>query len=182
MSTTSDYILGNSALHERLCLFTEILGKFVSSAPRALSIKQLQEHSGLAPRELTKICAALSRAALLLPFHGKPGTWQLVGVPSALTLEDVMRSVIAEHMACAKPNKPGVAADSDLEGLPREVDLLVMQATMGINQSITQLLRGFTLDRLKFSAASALVAQKTAARAAMYDDALSGQYNPLPCF
>lgn len=186
MSNSSDYILGSSALHERLHVLTGILGKFVASAPRPLNIKQLQEHSGLSPRELTKICASLSQAALLMPVpvpgQGKPSTWKLAGAASALTLEDVMRCVMAEHAARGKPEQPEAGAESELEGLPREVDLLVMQATMGINQCVSQLLRRFTLDRLKFSAASELVAQKTAARAAMFDDALSGQYGPVPCF
>lgn len=41
MNTMDQAILGSGILHERLCLITEVLGRFVSCAPRALDIAQL---------------------------------------------------------------------------------------------------------------------------------------------
>lgn len=156
-----DYILGNSVLHQRLCLITEILGKFVSSAPRALSVVQLGQHTGLPARELVKLCGGLWRAQLLRPHQGSPDSWELACAASEVTLEDVFRCAVAEQPGRLRAFKPAVfsgAADS----VHRDVDLLLTQAAMAINQSVFQHLRQFSLDRLKVSVAGAARQRETA--------------------
>jgi hypothetical protein len=59
-----DFILGDSALHQRLCAITEVLGKFVACAPRQLNIWHLAESTGRSERELEKLCVGLARAAV----------------------------------------------------------------------------------------------------------------------
>lgn len=160
MTTVEDYILGNGALHDRFFATTEILAKLVSSAPRSVSIAQLEEETGRPARELGKLCAGLARSSLLMPDPRAPERWMLTCDASMVTLEDVFRCVLAEQQARKAPGKAGT------ERAPNDVDLLVMQAMIAINQSVFKHLRQFSLDRLKISAAGMFPAPCRTARPA----------------
>jgi DNA-binding IscR family transcriptional regulator len=148
MVTVEDCILGNSALHDRFFATTEILARLVSSAPRTVSMTQLEEATNRPEKELAKLCAALSRAGLLRPDEQEPGKWGLTCDPSLVTLEDVFRCVTSEQQSRSRSLKSASA-----DRAPNDVDLLVMQAMIAINQSVFKHLRQFSLDRLKISAA-----------------------------
>ena len=151
MSAIGQAILGSGVLYDRLCLITEVLGRFVSSAPRAVDIAQLEKHTGRPAKELLRLCAMLCREELLRPHPELPRCWLLAREASQVTLEDAFRCAMNEQAARARPTR---ARAAPAESAPcREVDMLVMQATMDINQSIFQHLRQFSLDRLKVSAA-----------------------------
>lgn len=152
MNTVNQYLLGDSALHARLCLLTEVLGKFVSGAPRAIGIAQLEKDTGRTVRELQKLCAMLCREGLLQPHPHQAQHWMLACEASLVTLEDAFRCVLAEQAARERSSKAKAMPDA-ADTSRREVDLLVMQATMGIEQSVFQHLRQFSLDRLKVGAA-----------------------------
>ncbi|HZW13762.1 MAG TPA: Rrf2 family transcriptional regulator [Noviherbaspirillum sp.] len=152
MGTVGDCILGSSVLHDRFFAITEILAKLVSSAPRSVSIPQLEDATGRNTRELTRLCSSLARAGLLRPDPRAPQKLQLTCDASQVTLEDVYRCVLSEQTrnkatarTCAKAAPP--------ERVANDVDLLVTQAMIAINQSVFKHLRQFSLDRLKISAA-----------------------------
>lgn len=147
MFTVEDYILGGSRLHERMCAMAEIMAKLVSSAPRAVGIAQLELVTGRPAKELTKLCASLWRAELLQPDPLAGDSWRLACEPSAVTLEDVFRCIVAEQEACAKP----AVKPRNPEQPQSDVELLVMQAMIAVNQSVLKHLRQFSLDRLKVS-------------------------------
>lgn len=152
MSAVDQYLFGDSATYARLCLLTEVLGKFVSGAPRAIGIAQLEKETGRSARELQKLCATLCREGLLRSHPQQAQHWTLACEASLVTLEDAFRCVLAEQAARERPGR--AKAMPDASATPRrEVDLLVMQATMGIQQSVFQHLRQFSLDRLKVGAA-----------------------------
>jgi DNA-binding IscR family transcriptional regulator len=151
---TEDFILGDSALHQRLCAITEILGKFVASAPRPLSVRQLAEDTGRAEADLDVLCVSLDRAHLLRPNAQSPGCRELACAPDQVTLEDVFRCVMAEQPARVKPSEPANTVARRPQRTHRDADLLVMQAAMAINQSMFQHLRQFSLDRLKVGTAA----------------------------
>ncbi|HEY8605968.1 MAG TPA: hypothetical protein VIM12_02490 [Noviherbaspirillum sp.] len=158
MNNVDPIIFGSSTMYERLCLVTEVLGAFVSGAPRAVSAGQLSRMTGRPERELIRLCNALCREQLLQPLPERGGGWRLAGDASRVTLEDAFRFVIAEQSARGRPRQrvapeEGNADGCRPDGTRREVDLLVMQAAMGINQSVFQHLRQFSLDRLKVAAA-----------------------------
>lgn len=159
MSAIQQAILGSGVLYDRLCLITEVLGRFVSCAPRAVDIAQLEKHTGRPAKELLRLCAMLCREELLRAHPEQPRCWVLAREASQVTLEDAFRCAMNEQAARARP----VRARAEVQdGVPcREVDMLVMQATMGINQSIFQHLRQFSLDRLKVSAAGMFAARRT---------------------
>lgn len=148
----NNYILGSAAVHERFRTMTDILGKLVSCAPQPVSITQLEYHTGRPAAELLKLCRSLWRATLLLPHDTMPATWQLACAPSALTLEDVFRCVISAPLPRARQDSPPEEADR----AHQQLDLLLMQATMSINQSISKHLRQFSLDRLHVGAGDML--------------------------
>jgi len=164
MVTVEDYLLGNGALHERFFATTEILAKLVSSAPRAVSLAQLEEATGRPAKELSKLCASLARACLLRHDPQASDKWMLTCDPCMVTLEDVFRCVMNEQQAHARAGKAAP------ERAPNDIDLLVMQAMIAINQSVFKHLRQFSLDRLKVSAAGMFPAPRRALGDACLDD------------
>lgn len=170
MGTVGDCILGNSALHDRFFAITEILAKLVSSAPRAVSITQLEDATGRNARELTKLCSCLARASLLRQDSQAADKWLLTCDASQVTLEDVYRCVLAEQGRTKAPAKPNPRAVMS-ERVSNDVDLLVTQAMIAINQSVFKHLRQFSLDRLKISAAGMFPARSSPLGESCLDDA-----------
>lgn len=160
MSAVDQYILGSGILYERLCLITEVLGRFVTCAPRTVDIEQLEKHTGRPAKELLRLCAMLCREQLLKPHPGQRHSWQLACEASQVTLEDAFRCAINEQAARSRSVRAKIHTATE-DAPCREVDMLVMQATMGINQSIFQHLRQFSLDRLKMTAAGMFGARRT---------------------
>jgi L-asparaginase len=146
MNAVDDYLLGNEALHERFRVATEIMGKLVLNAPHPLSVDELEKDTGQSGKDVVKLCNALARAQLVRPNGKVSGSWILADKPGAFTLEDVFRCVIAEHGTRSK-----MPAVQNSRGSP-QVDLLVMQASLAINQSMFKHLRQFSLDRLSMGA------------------------------
>jgi len=171
MSAIDQFIIGDDASYARLCLITDVLGKFVSCAPRAVGMAQLRQHTGRTPKELHRLCAMLCGAQLLQPDPAQRGSWRLACDASQVTLEDAFRCVLAERAARAKPK--AAPQDAEVPGATsrHEIALLLMQATMGINQSVYRHLRQFSLDRLKVTAANVLPAR--------YQDIGAGPYPRL---
>jgi len=173
--TVDDYILGNGVLHDRFRVTTEILSALVSSAPRSVSMAQLQSYTGRPTKELTKLCSALWRSTLTQPDANVRGSWMLACAPSTVTLEDVFRCVIANQPAVAKPT---IVKSAEADQRHHDIDLLVMQATMAINQSVFRHLRQFSLDRLKVSAAARPPLTKHEQRSMRYDNVHDFEVNP----
>lgn len=103
MVIVEDCIFGNSALHDRFFAATEILARLVSSVPRAVSMAQLEDATGRSGRELTKLCAALSRAGLLRQDAQAQDKWMLTCDPSDVTLEDEYNLTISGREASFLP-------------------------------------------------------------------------------
>lgn len=152
-------ILGNDALYTHLYLVTEVLGKFVSRAPRALTIAQLEQETGRNPKELLKLCKRLCQEQLLQPHPEQPQCWLLACHASTVTLADAFRCVIAERRTPMRTDRKKTNTQPAAR-MQREIDLLVTQAAMGINQSVFQYLRQFSLDCLKVSVGGMLPQQK----------------------
>ena len=148
----NNYILGNGVLHQRFRSMTDIFGKLAASAPHPVSIAQLEQHTGRSAAELLKLCRSLWRASLLLPHDTMPDTWQLACAPASVTLEDMFRCALTEPAVRGKQDSTPCAEDR----VHQQLDLLLMQATMSINQSVFQHLRQFSLDRLHLCASDML--------------------------
>jgi DNA-binding IscR family transcriptional regulator len=148
MATIDDYILGNDVLHDRFSVTTQIVGKAVCSAPDSVTIQQLKELTGRLPKELTTLCGRLSRAGLLEPVKQRHDAWRLACDPAETTLADVFRCILAEQLERSKQLD---VKRGQFERSYRDVDLLLMQMSIAINQSVFKHLRQFTLERLRIS-------------------------------
>jgi DNA-binding IscR family transcriptional regulator len=151
MVPADNFILGNGALHDRFRLATEILAAAASRAPNALTQAEFEQHTGRDEKEVSKVCGLLERAGLLCAEDKEHHSgWKLAYPPNTITLEDVFRCVLDGQSSRSKAVRVGSA-----ESKSHDVELLMMQATMEINQSVFKLLRRFSLDRLKPRGASA---------------------------
>lgn len=153
MINVDNYILGNELLHVKLRIAAEILAEFVMVAPRPLSVARLERYTGHPEKQLIKLCRALERAGLIQSDAKAPTEWALACEPSKVTLEDVFRVITAKPHISHRPGPACANADS-MQG---NVGLLLMQATMGIKQSVFAHLRQFPLDRLKSGGTEAAV-------------------------
>lgn len=158
MLFSDSFILGNGALHQRFCITTEILGALMTGS-RPVTLADLETITGRSTREINKICQGMERAGLLQS-AGKPATgWRLACEPATTTLEDVFRCVLAEQgngknlpsptSATTSTSSTTTTPPTSTERLQQDVNLLIMQATMAINQSVLKHLRQFSLDLLK---------------------------------
>jgi DNA-binding IscR family transcriptional regulator len=147
MTVSDNYLFSDVLMDQRFRITTEILEQFVSNPSQDLSTARLVEHTGHTAREVNQVCRKLQLAGLVKPSKPSSKAWMLICDPSTITLEDVYRGVIAEKVALQEQEQAQeheFAADADRS---RSVDLLIMQATMEVNQSILKHLRQFSLGR-----------------------------------
>jgi DNA-binding IscR family transcriptional regulator len=140
MPVSDDFLFADFLMDQKFRITTEILELFVTNPSQDLSIAYLVEYTGHTAREITQICKKLQLAGLVQPTKNSSKVWMLVCDPSTITLEDVYRGMIANQQPIQ------IHSNSDLERA-RSVDLLIMQATMEVNQSIFKHLRQFSLGR-----------------------------------
>jgi DNA-binding IscR family transcriptional regulator len=88
-------ILGNSALHEQLCLSSCILAELLRRAPAAIDIEQLVLAVGHPREEVEQMCSQLYRNGLLQPDAERQGIWMLAGDPARITLADLFSALLA---------------------------------------------------------------------------------------
>lgn len=142
MPMTDEFILGDVLMHGKFQVAVEILERFVSVAPRSISMAQLADATGGSPRAIAQLCKSLHSAGLIQHAEHRTKEWALARDAGTITLEDVFRCVTAA------PTRQQRAAGEDYS-FTKNVDLLIMQATIAINQSIFKHLRQFPLNRLK---------------------------------
>ena len=143
MTAVDDFLFADVLMDQKFRITTEILEQFVSNPSQELSSARLAEHTGRTVREVNQVCKKLQLVGLVEPVKPAARGWKLECDPNTITLEDVYRGVIAEAMPAADPAQDGVRSADPA----RSVDLLIMQATMEVNQSIFRHLRQFSLGR-----------------------------------
>jgi DNA-binding IscR family transcriptional regulator len=145
MPVSDDFLFADFLMDQKFRITTQILEMFVSSPSQNLSTTLIAEQTGRTTREVTQICKKLQLTGLVQPASNSSKAWKLAGDPGSITLEDVYRGMIAKpHHAPEEETNPDVERS-------RSVDLLIMQATMEVNQSIFKHLRQFSLGRPKNS-------------------------------
>jgi len=144
MPVSDDFLFADFLMDQKFRITTEILEMFVSSPSQNLSTALIAEQTGCSTREVTQICKKLHLTGLVQPASNSSKAWKLAGDPGSITLEDVYRGMIAQPKSLPEEANPEVERS-------RSVDLLIMQATMEVNQSIFKHLRQFSLGRPKNS-------------------------------
>lgn len=157
MQSLDDYILGNSKLHAQLVTATRILAMLAASAPQCVTLATMQRDSGGSARELRKICEDFNHAGYTSTPKKMRDAWMLHCDLSSVTLADVYLAAIASPGKQSGAGATGATAQASRQ--QNNLDLILMQATMTINQSLFRLLRQFTLDRLNVAATTVAESQ-----------------------
>lgn len=138
-----DYMLGDPQFHDDLHAAAEILLEFISTAPRSLSAERLARYTGRTIHDITPICRALESEGLLRQDLISRYTWSLMCDPGAVTMEDAFRATLAAQ----RGSKLRVPRQSTSTTAPDEVELLLIQATIGISHNLFTYLRKIRLGR-----------------------------------
>jgi DNA-binding IscR family transcriptional regulator len=142
-----EFIFGDQLLHARFATAIELIANTVLSYPRSITSARLSEVLGRPVRTLTPILRALRQAGLIEQAEAAPDAWFCGTSLGRITLADVFCSVAEVPEATPRRRtEPDVDTRS---GAQQSVDLLLMQATMAINQVVFQRLQGFDLERLR---------------------------------
>ncbi|WP_170942175.1 Rrf2 family transcriptional regulator [Noviherbaspirillum denitrificans] len=140
-----DFILGNASLHAQLSSALAVMAQLICNTSRPPTAQQLSESLNVSLRYLRKLMRTLSAGGLLAPHATHSDTWVCMHPPHSVSLADVYHCLLAEKEEGAAPFIPATQTDTATSAS----DLLMMQATMSINQTVMQNLQRFDLGRLK---------------------------------
>ncbi|WP_420476138.1 Rrf2 family transcriptional regulator [Noviherbaspirillum sp. ST9] len=148
-----EFLFGDQQLHARFSMAIELLARIVIANPKAVTTTALAESLGQSARAVRILLGNLSQSGLLSRDEKTRDAWYCASPLGTITLADVFRSVAgAAEESRRKKTEP--AADEARSAAQQSVDLLLMQATMSINQVVLQHLQAFDLGRLKAVRAS----------------------------
>lgn len=143
-----EFIFGDQQLHTRFSMAIELLARIVIANPKAVTATALAESLGQSARSVRTLIASLHQSGLLTQDEKVRDAWYCASPLGTITLADVFRSV-AGAAEETRRKKAEPAADEARTAAQQSVDLLLMQATMSINQVVLQHLQAFDLGRLK---------------------------------
>lgn len=160
-----EFILGDLLLHTRFSMAIELLARLVMASPRTLTAAQLAEASGDSPRNVRALLVSLREAGLVFVDPKHKDAWSCPCAPGTFTLADVFLCVSTAKSDLTAAKKRTDADSAFPSAAQAGVELLLMQATMAVNQLVLQHLQSFDLSRLKaMSPASGWHAGLSAAR------------------
>lgn len=143
-----EFIFGDQQLHARFSMAIELLARIVIANPKAVTTAELAESLGQSARSVRSLLGSLHQSGLLSREEKTRDAWYCASPLGTITLADVFRSV-AGAAEESRRKKAEPAADETRSAAQQSVDLLLMQATMSINQVVLQHLQAFDLGRLK---------------------------------
>jgi DNA-binding IscR family transcriptional regulator len=143
-----EFVFGDQSLHARFSMAIELLARVVMAYPRAVTTSALAEAIGESTRVVRALLGCLQRSDLVCQDAALRDAWSCPAAPGELTLADVFRSIAAEWTPPRRKKEEGGKGEPK-SAAQQGVDLLLMQATMAINQVVLQHLQSFDLGRLK---------------------------------
>jgi DNA-binding IscR family transcriptional regulator len=143
-----EFVFGDQSLHARFSMAIELLARIVMAHPRAVTTTSLAESLGEPTRTVRAMLGCLQRSGLVCQDEKTRDAWICPTAPGEVTLADVFRSVAAEWTPPKRKKEEAVAGEPK-SAAQLSVDLLLMQASMAINQVVLQHLQSFDLGRLK---------------------------------
>jgi DNA-binding IscR family transcriptional regulator len=153
-SAIEEFIFGDPALHKRFAAAIELLARVMAKRPSRLTTVELIAALGQPPRMVRSLLACLHRSGLLLKEESIRDAWACPDTLGEITLADVFRSVSDSSTDGSRKSK-GEAIQEPRPPTQQGVALLLMQATMAINQVVLQHLQSFDLGRLQAVGTSA---------------------------
>ena len=157
-SSSGEFIFGDQQLHFRFFTAIELLAQIVISTPRPVSEHALCEALGKPLRVVRALLHSLSKSGLVCQEEQTKDVWYCAGSLGAITLADIFRcvsSATVESAALRKRRSDIIPAVPSRSTTQQSVDLLLMQATMAVNQVVLQHLQQFDLGRLRAVASAA---------------------------
>jgi len=148
-SAVHEFIFGDQQLHARFAMAIELLARIMSANPRPIRTADLCESLGQPARTVRLLLSNLHQSGLLCQDEKARDTWYCASALGAVTLADVFRSVAGATPDQRKKKFEQQGTEEARSASQQSVDLLLMQATMAINQVVLQHLQAFDLGRLK---------------------------------
>lgn len=149
-----EFIFGDQQLHARFSMAIELLARIVIANPRPVTTAALSESLGQSGRSVRTLLGSLHQSGLLSQDEKTRDAWYCASPLGTITLADVFCSVASGTAETSRRKKAEPVADETRSAAQQSVDLLLMQATMSINQVVLQHLQAFDLGRLKAVRAS----------------------------
>lgn len=143
-----EFVFGDQSLHARFSMAIELMARLVMAYPRSMTTTALAESLGESTRSIRAMLGCLQRSGLVYQDDKTRDAWNCPATPGEVTLADVFRSVASEWTVPSRKKDAGTANEPKSTA-QISVDLLLMQATMAINQVVLQHLQAFDLGRLK---------------------------------
>jgi hypothetical protein len=151
-SSVQEFLFGDALLHTRFSMAIDVLARLVMAHPRSMTTAALAEASGQTARSVRTLLGNMQLCGLVHPDDKVRDAWNCPAAPGKVTLADVFRSVSiarADAPSTKKAEGPKDSSDDIHSSTRAGVDLLLMQATMAINQVVLQHLQSFDLGKLK---------------------------------
>src|SRR4051812_26569503 len=151
-SSIDEFIFGDQQLHLRFSMAIELLARMVVANPRPVTATAMAETLGQPVRMVRTVLENLGKSGLVRQDDKVKDGWCCTSALANITLADIFRCVAPIPVATpATPKRKlePVAVAADRSASQQSVDLLLMQATMAINQVVLQHLQQFDLGRLR---------------------------------
>jgi DNA-binding IscR family transcriptional regulator len=152
MQQHDEFMLGNASLHTQLSTALTVMTQLICNASQPPSAQELSESLQLSLRYLRKLLRTLTKGNLLKMHDRLNDTWICTRAPHTISLADIYHCLIADQEEARSP----FITSPNMETKPSSADLLLMQATMSINQIVLQHLQQFDLGRLKIAESAIL--------------------------
>lgn len=151
-AASSEFLFGDQVMHARFFTAIEILAQMVVATPRPVSGTSLSGALGQPVRTVRVLLNSLCAGGLIGQDPKIKDMWFCSAPLQTITLADVFRCIssanIESSSSLISKTDPG-AQISTRNATQLSVDLLLMQATMAVNQVVLQHLQQFDLGRLR---------------------------------
>jgi DNA-binding IscR family transcriptional regulator len=144
MANNGEFMLGNPELHLQLATALAVMTQLICNASNPPSAQQLSDSLEISIRHLRKLMRTLTRGGLLKPHERNADTWACTRPPHTISLADIYHCLVDKDEEAAP-----YVAPPQTDASTAASELLMMQATMSINQVVFQQLQQFDLGRLK---------------------------------
>ena len=150
-ASINEFIFGDQQLHSRFSMAIELLSRIVIATPRSISTTALVEELKQPLRIVRAVLDNLYKSGLVCQDEKCKDSWFCTWALGTITLADIFRCMAPAPGNAMIPQKRkcGSATAADRTASQQSVDLLLMQATMAINQVVLRHLQQFDLGRLR---------------------------------
>jgi len=151
-SSIEEFIFGDQQLHSRFSMAIELLARIVMVTPRSVSATALADELQQPLRTVRLVLDNLYKSGLVCQDEKFKDSWFCTWALGTITLADIFRCMAPVPGSATLPQKRkcgSAIAATDRNASRQSVDLLLMQATMAINQVVLQHLQQFDLGRLR---------------------------------